>query len=242
MIEDGKSIIKVMQKGLKKIVDKEAKPVPKETFLKRLPFLRIWLISLTIVFTSLSLYLKNNHSFFLDLPVTLAIQKFNPSWFDVLMRFITFLGDPIPGIITVIGITSILYFYFKDLRDAAMIIFSTVGGTLLSMLFKALIARPRPDPDLIVQIGQYLKADSFPSGHVLFAISFYGFLLFLVYSRLKKSILRSVLISFLSVLILLMGISRIYVGAHWFSDVLGAYLIGIVWLCIVVIIYKKLVD
>ncbi len=69
----------------------------------------------------------------------------------------------------------------------------------------------------------------------MFFIGLYGFLLFVIHSRFKKSDWkRAVLMVFFSLLIFLIGVSRIYLGAHWFSDVLGAYLLGFSWLLVII--------
>jgi undecaprenyl-diphosphatase len=71
-----------------------------------------------------------------------------------------------------------------------------------------------------------LSSYSFPSGHVMYYVGFLGFLGFLVFSLMKPSVKRSLLLLLIGIPILLIGISRIYLGEHWASDVLGAYLLG----------------
>ena len=102
---------------------------------------------------------------------------------------------------------------------------------------KSLIDRPRPSADLVNVINQ-LKDYSFPSGHVLFFTTFFGFLLFLAYTLLKPSWWRMVLLVMLVGMVALIGPSRIYEGQHWASDVVGAYLLGSVWLALSVLIYR----
>ena len=123
-----------------------------------------------------------------------------------------------------------------------MIIISSFGITIFGMGLKELVGRPRPDPHIITQIGTYLSLDSFPSGHVLYAMGLYGFLLFLVFSQFKKTILRYILLLLIILILILMGVSRIYLGAHWFSDVLGSYLMGLLWLLLMVYLYKIVVK
>ena len=83
-----------------------------------------------------------------------------------------------------------------------------------------------------------LKDYSFPSGHVLFFTTFFGFMLFLAYTLLKHSWWRTGLLILLVGMIALIGPSRIYVGQHWASDVIAAYLLGSVWLALSVVIYR----
>jgi undecaprenyl-diphosphatase len=72
----------------------------------------------------------------------------------------------------------------------------------------------------------------------MFYIGFYGFLWFLIYTLLKRSWLRTLLLILLSTLIALVGISRIYLGQHWASDVLGAYLLGSLCLVAEIELYR----
>jgi undecaprenyl-diphosphatase len=99
-----------------------------------------------------------------------------------------------------------------------------ISGTATELI-KAIIQRPRPTPEL-VDVFSVLTSYSFPSGHVMFYVCFFGFVWYLSYSLLKQSLKRSFLLGFFGSLILLIGVSRIYLGHHWASDVLGAYLLG----------------
>jgi undecaprenyl-diphosphatase len=96
---------------------------------------------------------------------------------------------------------------------------------LVNVIIKEYIRRPRPTIDL-VDVFNILDSYSFPSGHVMFYVGFYGFLWFLAYTLLKRSWRRTVILWFLGIFIALVGMSRTYLGQHWASDVLGAYLLG----------------
>lgn len=213
--------------------------VERPTFLKRALNFKNFLIFITLGFAALT-YLAKQHNYFnTDLRITLFIQQFNFVWFDFLMRFLSFVGDGVPLITMVILL--VIYGYLIGKRKAPfMLVISTIGGLLLSQLLKIIVSRPRPDPTLINQIGQYIRLDSFPSGHVLGAMSFYGFLLYIAYTQLKKGWFRNMVMVVCIFMVSLMGLSRIYLGAHWFSDVLGAYLIGFVWLSLMIFTYHKL--
>jgi len=107
----------------------------------------------------------------------------------------------------------------------------------LNVLVKDLIQRPRPAATLVHVLAK-LTDYSFPSGHVMFYTGFYGFIVFLAFTLLKPSLKRTLLLAFFGFLVLLIGVSRIYVGEHWASDVLGAYLLGTLTLVAIVQLYR----
>ena len=82
-----------------------------------------------------------------------------------------------------------------------------------------------------------LNSYSFPSGHVMFYVGFFGFVAFLVFSLLKPSMKRTLILVFINLWIVLIGVSRISLGEHWASDVLGAYLLGSLTLVAIVQLY-----
>jgi undecaprenyl-diphosphatase len=104
-------------------------------------------------------------------------------------------------------------------------------------LVKLVVYRPRPSADL-VHVFSSLPSSGFPSGHVLEFTAFCGFLGFLAYTLLKPSWGRTTLLALLALLLSLMGLSRIYQGQHWFSDVMGAYLLGSLWLALTIKTYR----
>lgn len=94
--------------------------------------------------------------------------------------------------------------------------------------------RPRPTEFRIVEETGY----SFPSGHSMVSMAFYGYLVYLIYKYVKNKYIKWTSITLLSILIFLIGISRIYLGVHYTSDVVGGFLISIAYL----IIYINIMD
>ncbi len=214
--------------------------VSKPTFYQRLNLFRVLLVLVIMATAILTVLVKQFDYFKTDLFVTRSIQGLNPFWFDSLMRFLSWLGDLWMGSLVILVVSVILLLLGKR-KSVLMFLVSSYGAISLSELIKFIIGRPRPDSTLINQIGKFTRSDSFPSGHVMFAVGLYGFLLFLVFTQLKsRLVLKKILLITLAVPVFLMGLSRIYLGAHWFSDVIGAYLFGYIWLFIMVNIYKSL--
>lgn len=197
------------------------------------------LIFLILSFSVLTFFAKIYPYFPIDLYITRLIQSIDNTWWSQIMALMTLLGNTPYSLISIFVVLIVSLLLNKKL-DTLMIIVSTLGAYLISAFFKSLINRPRPDSQLINQLEQFSVQNSFPSGHVLFYMGFFGFLFFLTFTNFRKNLLRTFLLITFALMIVLVGFSRIYRGAHWFSDVLGAYLIGLAWLLIVIHFYYRL--
>lgn len=154
--------------------------------------------------------------------------KFNVS--TPIAKFITNFG----GAIFVITLTTILFFVIKDKKIGISIITNLGIVTILNQIIKFIMQRPRPTEFRIIEETGY----SFPSGHSMVSLAFYGYLIYLIYKYINNKHLKRTLIMILSVLICIIGVSRIYLGVHYTSDVLGGFLISFAYL----IIYIELVN
>lgn len=194
--------------------------------------------SLIIAISALTFFAKLRPYFNVDLTITREVQEYNALWFQILMNTLTFIGNPGTSSVVLL-LTAGLFYLKKRKKEAAMLVFSTIGAAIISVTMKQYVHRLRPSPTLIHQVTRYLKPDSFPSGHVLFYVGFFGFLFFLTFTLPQSNKFRIILLIVLGLMLSLIGASRIYLGAHWFSDVMGAYLVGLIWLTIVVFIYNR---
>ncbi len=173
--------------------------------------------------------------FSFDLAITRGVQRFDPRWFDTLMHWVSWPGFA-PQAVIVAGLIC-AGLYARGLRWEAVCAGLTGAGiTVVGLLIKLMVNRPRPTPDLVAVVEQ-LNSFSFPSGHVLFYTTFFGFLLFIVFTLFRPSLRRALLLAALSAPIALIGLSRIELGQHWFSDVLAAYLLGSLWLALAIQVY-----
>ena len=120
-------------------------------------------------------------------------------------------------------------------RDALVVLIGFYGGTALSYLLKRIFQIPRPSDSLIP-----IEGYSFPSGHALSSIIFYSLLIILFRKEIKNKISQTFFISFNVLAFLLIGLSRIMLKVHYFSDVLGGYLIGALWLFMVYVVLEKI--
>ena len=152
-------------------------------------------------------------------------------------------ATPIAKIITQFGgaifltvFSVILLLIVKDKKIGLCIWINLVISTILNQVLKYIVQRPRPTEFRIIDETGY----SFPSGHSMVSTAFYGFLIYLIYKKVKNKYLKWILISTLSILILLIGTSRIYLGVHYTSDVLAGFLISISYLIIFISIIENL--
>ena len=146
-------------------------------------------------------------------------------------KFITNFG----GAIFIIALTALLVIAIKNKKIGLSIFTNLVIITILNQSLKRILQRPRPTEYRIIQETGY----SFPSGHSMISMAFYGYLIYLIYRYVKNKYIKWISISLLSILICLIGISRIYLGVHYTSDVLGGFLISISYLVIYISAVNK---
>ena len=197
----------------------------------------IWAIILLLAFAGLAFMASQADYFPLDLSITRAVQSAKIPVLEQFLMILTWLGfGPQSYIITtVIFLIIILLGYHWEGAVGAI---SSILTTRIGKLVKVMIGRPRPSMEL-VKVSENLKDLSFPSGHVLYFVTFFGFLLFLTVVLMRPSLLKKALIVLFSLMIAFVSVSRVYYGHHWASDTLGGYLLGGALLLITIIIYQK---
>ena len=146
-------------------------------------------------------------------------------------KFITNFG----GAIFLIVLTIVLFILIKNKKIGLSIFSNLVIITILNQLLKRILQRPRPTEYRIIEETGY----SFPSGHSMVSMAFYGYLIYLIYKYVKNKYIKWSFIILLSILICSIGTSRIYLGVHYTSDVLGGFLISMSYLIIYVSAVNK---
>lgn len=162
-----------------------------------------------------------------DLYITVRLQSFNSDLLLSTMQYISFIFGGWSSALLVVVIGIIVWWRIGRL-EAIMI---PVAGliALLDGAFKLAIGRPRPSA-VLVHVSAPEQGYGFPSGHAFFVILVLGLTAYFLSLNVKRRSLRILALASLAVLILLVGTSRVYLGVHWPSDVLGGYLIGGVFL------------
>jgi len=182
------------------------------------------LVLVASAFAALTFLVKTMPSFAMDLQITKAIQLINFPFFASFMSLVSWPGSG-PQLVVITALIILMIYSFGLHWESVMALVAASFSTGINLMVKDLIQRPRPTSNL-VNVFAKLTDSSFPSGHVMFYIGFYGFIGFLAFSLLRPSLKRSFLLAFFGGVVVLIGTSRIYLGQHWTSDVMGAYLLG----------------
>lgn len=162
----------------------------------------------------------------------LIVENMRNSFLTEIFKFITFLGSQY----ILILITIISFVIIKNKKVPIAITINLIISAVLNVLLKNIINRPRPEGYRIIFETGY----SFPSGHSMVSMAFYGLILYIIFKNCKNKKLRNILCSMLSILIILIGFSRIYLGVHYASDVVGGFLVSIAYLIVFTTITKPI--
>ena len=146
-------------------------------------------------------------------------------------KFITNFG----GAFFLVGLSIVSFLVIRNKKISISIFSNLVIVTLLNQLLKYVLQRPRPTEYRIINESGY----SFPSGHSMVSMAFYGYLIYLIYRYVKNKYAKWISIILLSILIGTIGVSRIYLGVHYTSDVLAGFLIAISYLIAYITILDK---
>jgi len=175
-------------------------------------------------FLSLVSVVRSQRSAAFDLAATRSIQRITTPSIARGMNLVSWLGfRPQSLILPALSVLSAAL--FTNRRDARYLFFAW-GASFASFATKLIVKRPRPGGDGIIVIQADLRDSSFPSGHVLHYVVFWGFVAYLLMVRLAPRKWRWLPVAYLSALVVLVGPSRVYLGHHWVTDVLGSYSLG----------------
>lgn len=192
-----------------------------------------WLLSGALM---LSVIARYTQFFPGDMAITAALQKQRNPWIRRFMVAISEIGFPKLSVPLTIGVAGI--FLALRFRLEAIFILLTTSSNLLNALVKRLIKRPRPTKELVTVV-RVINEPSFPSGHVMHYTNFFGLLIYLLATNWRSGTLRNILIAICTALIVFIGPSRVYLGAHWPSDVMAGYIYGGLWFGGIMALYLR---
>lgn len=169
----------------------------------------------------------------LDVAITRALQSV--AWLRTPMRVVSMPGDDlVPHTLTTVTVLGLAL--VKKQLEAVFLAISAGLGAVLNTVIKHVVARPRPTAEHVLKID-FVDGFSFPSGHVAFYICYFGFLAVVASRGARAPSSKRTIIALALVPILLVPFSRMYLGAHWASDTIGALLWSTTWLAFVVSLY-----
>ncbi len=194
----------------------------------------LWILSGAILFSFIARYTQ---LFPGDKLITHRLQKQQNRWFHNFMLGVSEFGFPKMFTPITVGIAAI--FWALRFRLESIFILLTSTSSILNWIVKRLIKRPRPTKELVTVV-RVINEPSFPSGHVMHYTNFFGLLIYLLATNWRSGKLRNLLILVCTALIALIGPSRVYLGAHWPSDVMAGYIYGGLWFAGLMTVYLRI--
>lgn len=191
----------------------------------------ILLIFLIILFIIDAVLVINNQVGWFDNTIYNAVRSINNSFFDQYFNFFTILGNPVSIIILLVVLN-----IFLSRKDAIMCDILSITSVITNTIIKNIVRRDRPNVLRLVSEHGF----SFPSGHSMISLTLYGYLFYISFTKIKNNKLRIITSIMLLFLIVNICISRIYVGVHYSSDVLGGVLLGLFELILIIHFNNKL--
>jgi undecaprenyl-diphosphatase len=179
----------------------------------------------TYAFATFAGHVRSGSTQAFDTAVLKWIAAHRTPLFDQVMLEITFLGTG-TVVLMIVAISGMFLWLTKHKYSALLLLISTAGGLLLNNLLKAGFGRPRPQ---VFEWGTTVVSTSFPSGHAMGAAVAYGTVAYLAARLQERRLHRVVTLISAAVIILLISISRLYLGVHYPSDVIAGVIIGLAW-------------
>jgi membrane-associated phospholipid phosphatase len=163
-----------------------------------------------------------------DERISRAVQGINVPGYGWVLTHVSDLGYPPLHTVSYVAVF-LAFCAVRRYREAALTVVSSLLADLVGAGIRSLVERPRPS-DTLVRVVRHINGYGFPSGHVIQYVTLFGFACYVVLVTWRGGVPRAVIATVLAALVVLVGPSRIYLGAHWPSDTLGAYLLAGLWL------------
>lgn len=203
-------------------------------------FARFFALSILCIigFAAIAIFIGAHHIAGFDNSIIDFVQAQESAELTSIMKFFTWIGAGLPSVFLTAVLAMGLYFRWRNRRDILFFIGVIAGSALLNVVLKLIFHRARPTLHRIVEAGGY----SYPSGHSMAAFTLYGILCYLLWRYAPNVLIHTILIICGIFMIVAIGSSRIYLGVHYPSDVVGAYLASGAWVAISIGYYEWLRD
>lgn len=169
-----------------------------------------------------------------DDAVTSFILQFRREWLTDILTVVTDLGDRFAYIAIILVLSIFFWLRYRNWKFSLQMIIVLTLSALSNVAIKQVVNRARPAHDHLVEVNTL----SFPSGHSMSAMAFYGFLIYLTTRFSMPRAVRIIILTALTGLIALIGVSRIYLGVHFPSDVAAGFLGGVLWVTFCAVIFN----
>lgn len=195
-----------------------------------------WIVVLAalLLFILILVCLLVGRPMYIDQAIPNFIAGLRTEWLTAIMDKITILGEKY-FIVALVLVIACIYYFKKNKYNAIMMCVNLFNIVVLNKGIKYVVRRERPINMLIEEDGF-----SFPSGHTMLSIGVYGLLIYFIYKSNIKSSVKKLLITILTLIILIVGLSRLYLGVHYPTDVIGGYLITLAYLIVYVTVMVKI--
>ena len=199
----------------------------------------LWAFVISVVslvgFGMIATLISSHNILAFDSAIISYVQGLETPTLTAIMKFFTFIGSG--NAIFVIAVVVMFFLYMVLHHRSELLFFSIViiFTSILNQMLKDFFHRARPDFHRLVEIGGY----SFPSGHAMSAMAVYGALAFLLWRHIPTRLGRTILIILSAIMIFMIGISRVYLGVHYPSDIIGGYFASALWLTIAIWFYQR---
>ena len=231
-----------MRKAIKLLID-NLRSFLREKFHQydvTLPYVITVFIALIVVVVGINIFIELTETLKSDLladydhQITEYVISFRSPALTEYFIFITHVGDVYGYAVVLILLTIMSIFVFKHWKYTVQIVFVLLLSALSNLILKRFVDRARPGIEHMVSV----ETLSYPSGHAMSAMAFYGFLMFLFYRFKINIFLKIGIILLLALLIFSIGLSRIYLGVHFPSDIAGGYIAGFIWVVFCVLLFN----
>jgi undecaprenyl-diphosphatase len=160
-----------------------------------------------------------------DASVRTFVHSFSSPPLTAVMKAVSYTGKVRTLVLLGTAVVAVML-YLRVFRSIAIFLITMAGEIMLELTLKATYQRARPEPFFDLPLPE---SYSFPSGHALGSLCFYGVLAWIVVRRIRDRRIRAVIAVLTAVFVLMIGLSRVYLGVHYPSDVLAGFVVGLIW-------------